>query len=85
MYGEGISRVGEIIDIGVTNNIIDKAGAWFSYNDLRIGQGKENVKKYLKENPAIADEIIIKIKNLSNLTISADENAQHNVENTSDV
>jgi recombination protein RecA len=85
MYGEGISRVGEIIDIGVTNNIIDKAGAWFSYNDLRIGQGKENVKKYLKENPSIADEIIMKIKNLTNLTIPDDENAKHNVENTSDV
>lgn len=66
MYGEGISRVGEIVDIGVANNIIDKAGAWFSYNDQKIGQGKENVKKFLKDNPHIADEIISKIKHLNN-------------------
>jgi recombination protein RecA len=65
MYGEGISRVGEILDIGVANNIIDKAGAWFSYNDQRIGQGKENVKRFLKENPQIAEEIIGKIKALN--------------------
>lgn len=68
MYGEGISRVGEILDIGVANNIIDKAGAWFSYNDQRIGQGKENVKRFLKDNPHIADEIITKIKSLNNLS-----------------
>jgi len=66
MYGEGISRVGEIVDIGVANNIIDKAGAWFSYNDQKIGQGKENVKKFLKDNPMIADEIIGRIKVLNN-------------------
>ncbi len=85
MYGEGISRVGEIIDIGVSHNIIDKAGAWFSYNDQRIGQGKENVKKYLKENPAIADEIALKIKNFSSLSVPSDENVKDNVEDTSDV
>ncbi len=66
MYGEGISRVGEIVDIGVANNIIDKAGAWFSYNDQKIGQGKENVKKFLKDNPMIADEIVGRIKVLNN-------------------
>ena len=66
MYGEGISKVGEIVDIGVANNIIDKAGAWFSYNDQKIGQGKENVKRFLKDNPQIADEIIGKIKMLNN-------------------
>jgi recombination protein RecA len=71
MYGEGVSRVGEIVDIGVTHNIIDKSGAWFSYNDQKIGQGKENVKKYLKDNPAVADEIITKIKNITNLNSSA--------------
>lgn len=66
MYGEGISRVGEIVDIAVANNIIDKAGAWFSYNDQKIGQGKENVKKFLKDNQQIADEIIDKIKGINN-------------------
>lgn len=62
MYGEGISKVGEIIDLGVQHNLVEKAGAWFSYNGTRIGQGKENVKKYLKENPETADEIEAKIR-----------------------
>ena len=85
MYGEGVSRVGEIVDIGVSNNIIDKSGAWFSYNDQRIGQGKENVKKYLKDNPSIADEIALKIKNISSLSVCTDENIKDDVENESDV
>jgi recombination protein RecA len=62
MYGEGISKVGEIIDLGVNHNIVEKAGAWFSYDGNRIGQGKENVKNFLKENPEIADEIEAKIR-----------------------
>lgn len=80
MYGEGISRVGEIVDIGVANNIIDKAGAWFSYNDQRIGQGKENVKKYLKENPAIAEEIIAKIRSTGVIASQISPNTQSDVE-----
>jgi recombination protein RecA len=62
MYGEGISKVGEIIDLGVQHDIVEKAGAWFSYEGTRIGQGKENVKNYLKENPETADEIEAKIR-----------------------
>ncbi len=57
MYGEGCSREGEIIDLGVKENIVDKAGAWYSYNGDRIGQGKDNVRNFLKENPAIASDI----------------------------
>ncbi len=57
LYGEGISREAEIIDLGVKNGFIDKAGAWYSYNGDRIGQGKENVKNFLRENPEIAAEI----------------------------
>lgn len=57
LYGEGTSREGELIDIGVAEGIVDKAGAWYSYNGDRIGQGKENVRQYLKSNPEIADEI----------------------------
>ena len=57
MYGGGISREGEIIDLGVTAGIVDKAGAWFSYNGERIGQGKDNVREYLRERPAMAFEI----------------------------
>lgn len=65
MYGEGISHTGEIIDFGVANDIIEKSGAWYSYNGQKIGQGKENVRIFLKENPAIADEIESKIRGLN--------------------
>ncbi len=62
LYGEGISREGEIIDLGVEQGIVDKAGAWYSYNGNRIGQGKDNVRNFLKENPDIAQEIEARIK-----------------------
>ena len=57
MYGEGISKTGELLDLGVNANIVEKAGAWFSYNGERIGQGRENAKKFLRENPAVASSI----------------------------
>ena len=62
MYGEGISKNGEIVDLGVSADIIEKSGSWFSYNDQRIGQGRENVKNFLNENSEIAKEIEDKIK-----------------------
>lgn len=62
LYGEGISRESEIIELGVQQGIMDKAGAWYGYNDTRIGQGKENVRNYLKENPEIAAEIEAKVR-----------------------
>ncbi|AVL71236.1 MULTISPECIES: recombinase RecA [Oligella] len=62
MYGTGISREGEIIDLGVKAGIVDKAGAWYSYEGTRIGQGKDNVREYLRENPAMAMEIENKIR-----------------------
>ncbi len=62
MYGEGISKTGELIDLGVKSGIVEKAGAWFSYNGEKIGQGRENAKKYLKDNPEVADEIEAKIR-----------------------
>ena len=62
MYGEGISKNGEIVDLGVSADIIEKSGSWFSYNDQRIGQGRENVKNFLYENSEIATEIEDKIK-----------------------
>jgi recombination protein RecA len=61
MFGEGISKMGELVDYGVKLDIIDKAGAWFSYGDAKIGQGKENAKVFLKDNPEIAKEIEDKI------------------------
>ncbi|WP_316352993.1 recombinase RecA [Candidatus Trichorickettsia mobilis] len=69
MYGSGISKEGEIIDIGVKMELIEKSGAWFSYNNIRIGQGRENVKQYFKEHPTIFNEIEQKIRQKStNLT-----------------
>lgn len=57
LFGEGISKMGEVIDLAVKFNIIDKSGAWYAYNGTKIGQGRDNTKEYLKENPAIAEEI----------------------------
>jgi len=62
MYGEGISRTGEIIELGVKADVIEKSGAWFSYDGVRIGQGKENVRKYLKENPETTAKIEAEIR-----------------------
>ena len=62
MYNEGISRTGNIVDVGVKEGIVQKSGAWFSYGDIRLGQGRENSKQYLKDNPEIALEIENKIR-----------------------
>ncbi|QDC43724.1 recombinase RecA [Methylophilus medardicus] len=67
MYGEGISRLGEIIELGTNLKLVEKAGAWYSYNGEKIGQGKENAKEFLRENPAIAAEIEAKIRDNSNV------------------
>ncbi|MYH91638.1 MAG: hypothetical protein F4128_12855, partial [Gammaproteobacteria bacterium] len=57
LYNEGISKQGELIDLGVETDIVEKSGAWYSYNGERIGQGRDNVREFLKENPGISDEI----------------------------
>jgi recombination protein RecA len=57
MYGEGISKTGELIDLGVKAGIVEKSGAWFSFDSQRLGQGRENAKAYLKDNPKVAGEI----------------------------
>ena len=62
LYGEGISREGEILELGVANKIVDKSGAWYAYNGEKIGQGKDNTREFLKDNPAIAQEIEQKIR-----------------------
>jgi recombination protein RecA len=62
MYGQGISREGDIVDLGVNADIIEKSGAWFSYGDERIGQGRENAKEFLKQHPDTAKEIEDKIR-----------------------
>jgi recombination protein RecA len=64
LYGEGISREGEIIDLGVQQRVVEKSGAWYSYDGNRIGQGKDNVRNFLKENKEMAGEIEGKIRAL---------------------
>ena len=69
MYGEGISKTGEIIDLGVKAEIVDKAGSWFSYDGQRIGQGRENTKNFLKDNPSIARSIERSIRENAGLIV----------------
>lgn len=73
MYGAGISREGEIIDLGVQANIVDKAGSWFSYGGTRIGQGKDNAREYLKEHPEMAIEIENKVRDNMGIIARAQE------------
>jgi recombination protein RecA len=62
LYGEGISREGEIVDMGVAHKVLDKSGAWYAYNGEKIGQGKDNAREFLRENPELAVEIENKIR-----------------------
>ncbi|EAJ3623338.1 recombinase RecA [Campylobacter coli] len=82
MFGEGLSREGELIDYGVKLDIVDKSGAWFSYKDKKLGQGRENSKAFLKENPEIADEITKEIQNSMGIEgmISSSENDEEGEE-----
>jgi len=78
MYGEGISKTGEILDLGVKAGIVEKSGSWYSYKDERIGQGRENAKTFLKSNPATAADIEARIRAASGLdfSMSAEEKAE---------
>jgi recombination protein RecA len=67
MYGEGVSKMGEIIDLGVKAGVVEKSGAWFSYDSQRIGQGRENAKTFLKNNPDMANKIEAAIRQSSGL------------------
>ena len=69
MFGEGISCVGDILDLAAENGIINKSGAWYAYEGNKIGQGRENAKQYLKDNPAVCDEVELKVRELFNLEI----------------
>src|SRR6186713_593924 len=71
MYGEGVSKVGELIDLGVKANVVEKSGAWFSYDSQRIGQGRENAKTFLKENPDIANKIEAAVRQNAGLIAEA--------------
>lgn len=87
MYNEGISKEGNIVDVGVKENIVQKSGAWFSYGDIRLGQGRENAKQYLKENPAVALDIENQIREKYSLplakaveSVNIEENTEESVE-----
>lgn len=84
MYGQGISREGEIIDLGVAANVVDKSGAWYSYSGNRIGQGKDNVREYLKENRQMAIEIENKIRENQGIVSRASEFAPTAEESSED-
>ena len=72
MFGEGISSVGDILDLAADNSIINKSGAWYAYEGNKIGQGRENAKQYLKDNPAVCEEVERKVRELFNLEISGE-------------
>ena len=69
MYGEGISKTGELIDLGVKAGVVEKSGSWYSYNDQRIGQGRENAKKFLKDNPDVAQAIETAVRSNAGLAV----------------
>ena len=73
MYGQGISYVGDIVDLAVEGNIVEKTGAWYSYDDMKIGQGRENAKSFLTENPDILDAVTEKVKSFMGLNNEAVE------------
>jgi recombination protein RecA len=76
IYGEGISRLGSLLDLGVTHKVVEKSGAWYTYAGERVGQGRENAKRFLQENPAMADEIEGKLRAALGLTAPAEGEAQ---------
>ncbi len=80
MYGEGISHEGCLVDLGAELEIINKSGAWYSYGDVRLGQGKEKVKDFLRENPELAKEIETKIRNVTVAKAGADSEEANDVE-----
>jgi len=81
MYGEGINTFGELVDLGVKHKLIEKAGAWYSYNGDKIGQGKSNASNFLKENAAVANEIDLKLRELllngADESLEADKSAEN--------
>jgi len=79
MYGEGISQPGDLLDMGVASNVVEKSGSWYSYNGERIGQGRENVKKFLRENPDIFNEILNRVREAIGLVKSVENDAAEDV------
>lgn len=89
MYGEGISQEGELLDMAVNVDLVDKSGAWYSYNGERIGQGRENVKNYMKDHPEMVSELLVKVRDAYGIgdgsTIEVTENAVETEQETLDL
>src|SRR5699024_10479170 len=73
MYGKGISQIGELVDLAADADIVKKAGSWYSYGDIRLGQGRENAKVYLEENPELLQEIFDKVRSFYNISNKKDK------------
>ena len=84
MYGEGISKTGELIDLGAQAGVVEKSGAWFSYDGQRIGQGRENAKQFLRDNPAMAETIENKVRSNAGLVAGTMMGAPESSEDSSD-
>jgi len=85
LYNQGISREGELIDLGVKHELVEKAGAWYSYNGTRIGQGKDNARNYLRENPEIAEEIDRLLRDILLAPVTAEQKVEQKVEQKEEV
>jgi recombination protein RecA len=80
IYGEGVSKIGEIIDLGVKFEILEKSGSWYAFKGNKIGQGKENTKNYLKENPKIAQEVEELVRQKASFVISGEKNNNQKID-----
>ncbi len=80
MFGQGISREGDVLDLAVRENIIIKSGSWFAYQDAKIGQGRENAKQYLKDNPDIFEEVEQKVREKLSMTPGGEEGEEPKTE-----
>jgi recombination protein RecA len=83
MYGEGISREGSLLDMGIAHEVVQKSGAWFAYGDERLGQGRENAKQTLKENDAVRERILAEIYEKLGLKAPEEPLDEETLENTS--
>jgi recombination protein RecA len=75
IYGEGVSREGDLLDMGVTHNVVEKSGSWFSYKGERIGQGRENVRQFLKDNPDMRAKIDVELRKVLGLNKATEAEA----------
>src|SRR5699024_1558469 len=81
MYGEGISKTGELLDMAVENDLVDKSGAWYSYGNERIGQGSENAKKWIKEHPDSMNELMDKVRVANGMEPLNEKSTKETVDN----